>query len=106
MHKIKINNNVLIYLKKFTICPISAFDQQSLKKLLTAFVPLTMVYGFASLTLLVASEFFGVFSDKNLGFIRKSGKLLKVLCYALISASMFAISLVCTFFSPFIWFSN
>ncbi|CAB3385586.1 Hypothetical predicted protein [Cloeon dipterum] len=71
----------------------AAFNQQHLKEVLTWFVPLTMVYGFTSLTFLAASEFFGVLR-KNVGFFTKVFQLGRVVYVSLVVVSLFAISLV------------
>jgi hypothetical protein len=60
---------------------------------LTWLVPLTMVYGFASLVLLVSKQIYEV-AHQSLGFFGKTFKLLKVLSYGIMIAALFAVSLV------------
>lgn len=72
---------------------ISAFDQKQLKEVLTWLVPLTMVYGFASLVLLVSRQIYEV-THQTLGFFSKAIALIKVLSYGIMIAALFANSLV------------
>jgi hypothetical protein len=64
-----------------------------LKEVLTWLVPLTMVYGFASLVLLVARQIYEV-THQSVGFFTKTFTLFKVLSYGIMIAALFAISLV------------
>ncbi|XP_059468984.1 lipase maturation factor 2-like [Neocloeon triangulifer] len=71
----------------------ASFDSRQLKEVLTWFVPLTMVYGFASLACTISYEILNVLRKHNDCF-SKLYQLGRVLFYSIIASAMFAISLV------------